>query len=593
MTEHNGRFLLYYAVHTEPFRAAIRVAVAERPEGPFRDSGHDLTSASFAWGIDPHVFRDDDGQWYLFYTVEYLEQEGALTGSGNVMDRLLDPFTAAGQPSRVTPPRYAWQLFEAHREERGGIDWYCVEGPAVLRHRDRYYQLFSGGCYYRDNYAVSYAATSGPLRARGPLDPPWEDHAEDEAGLLMRGSATLIGPGHNSVVAAPNNVDLYLAYHAWPAERSERRACLDRLYWHGEAPWTPAPTVMPQPAPAMPRLRDLFTGATMDPAWTARAGRWRQAGGAVAPQEAGGGEMLLVRGTALGPAWLLEVQMRHVAGEGAYGVALGDDLGARLLLDPAAGRLEARLPGAGPATASLPLGFRPDAWHQLLIAQAGARLTVRLDGVPCLDTVAALHLRGLRALHRRLPRRVRRRGPDRSFPRRVPRGAPGPGAARLARGGRRATGAGLADRRGCPAAARALRGAADPEGRRAGPLRVRSDRAHPERPCRPPPGRRPAAPAARRGRAGGDPRAAGGILAGAGGGPRRAQPARAACELPQGFDPQAWHTLRLVRRETDLLICVDGPEMLSVAMPAGAAVPGLLTRGSTAAFIGAWQTGRP
>jgi hypothetical protein len=45
VTVHNGPFLLYYAVHTEPFRAAIRVAVAEVPCGPFRDRGHDLTSA--------------------------------------------------------------------------------------------------------------------------------------------------------------------------------------------------------------------------------------------------------------------------------------------------------------------------------------------------------------------------------------------------------------------------------------------------------------------------------------------------------------------------------------------------------------------
>src|SRR5581483_4319622 len=71
VTEHNDRFLLYYAVHTGEFRATIRVAVAERPEGPFHDSGHDLTGALFDWSIDPHVFRDDEGAWYLFSTVEF------------------------------------------------------------------------------------------------------------------------------------------------------------------------------------------------------------------------------------------------------------------------------------------------------------------------------------------------------------------------------------------------------------------------------------------------------------------------------------------------------------------------------------------
>ncbi|TMD47527.1 MAG: glycoside hydrolase, partial [Chloroflexi bacterium] len=135
VTVHNGQFLLYYAVHTSEFTGGIRVAVADRPEGPFTDSGQDLTSSLFPWAIDPHVFRDQDGQWYLYMTIEYWDDPGGFIGSGNIVDRLIDPFTLQGHPTRVTSPQHQWQLFEAQREARGGVDWYTVEGPAVMRHR--------------------------------------------------------------------------------------------------------------------------------------------------------------------------------------------------------------------------------------------------------------------------------------------------------------------------------------------------------------------------------------------------------------------------------------------------------------------------
>src|SRR5947209_844178 len=155
VTVQNNQFLLYYAVHTEEFVASIRVAVADRPEGPFFDSGRDLTSHLVPWAIDPHVFRDQDGQWYLYMTIELWDNPEGFIGVGNVVDRLLGPFTLQGNLTLVTPPRHDWQLYQAKRPERKGVDWYTVEGPAVLRHRAQYYQMFSGGCYYRDNYAVN------------------------------------------------------------------------------------------------------------------------------------------------------------------------------------------------------------------------------------------------------------------------------------------------------------------------------------------------------------------------------------------------------------------------------------------------------
>ena len=69
----NGRYYLFFAandIQSDQEEGGIGVAVADRPEGPFRDAlGKPLISTfhNGAQPIDPFVFRDDDGQHYLYY----------------------------------------------------------------------------------------------------------------------------------------------------------------------------------------------------------------------------------------------------------------------------------------------------------------------------------------------------------------------------------------------------------------------------------------------------------------------------------------------------------------------------------------------
>lgn len=140
VTYHNGRFLMYYSVGNETYMQ-IRVAVADHPAGPFVDSGRRLTEEEFA--IDAHVYIDDDGGWHCFYATDFLEH--THIGTGTVHDRMLDPWTLAGNPQPVTRARYDWQVYDPQRAEKGGVRWHTVEGPFVLQRKGRYYQMFSGG----------------------------------------------------------------------------------------------------------------------------------------------------------------------------------------------------------------------------------------------------------------------------------------------------------------------------------------------------------------------------------------------------------------------------------------------------------------
>lgn len=394
VTEYNGQYFLYYAVHTEEFSGGIRVAVADRPEGPFVDSGHELTRDFVPWAIDPHVFKDHDGQWYLYMTIEYVDAESGLAGSGNAVARLSDPFTLQGPITRVTRPTQSWQLFEKQRASKGGLDWYTVEGPAVLRQRRHYYQMYSGGCYYRDNYAMSYAVADTPMGPGGLKDTSWHDWPGRQGDpRLVHGDEFMIGPGHNSVVLGPNNADHYIIYHATQPGMTGRRPCLDRLFFHGDELWTPAALHTLQPAPAMPRLRDLFTATELQSAWQPVSGQWEIAAeGAVIQSDEGVKQSVLRQQERLSTNWLLEVNLKHLGGTGCYGIQLCND-GIECTIQcvlTADKQLVYTDTATGTITAQpLPADAMLERWHQLLLSLSGSVLTIQFDGRPLMETVLA------------------------------------------------------------------------------------------------------------------------------------------------------------------------------------------------------------
>lgn len=245
-----GQFLLYYSVGNET-RMQIRVAVAEHPAGPFVDSGRGLTTEEFA--IDPHVFVDDDGSKYLFYATDFLTH--THIGTGTVMDRMTDSFTLAGNPRPVTRARFDWQVYDPQRAEKGGVRWHTVEGPCVIKRKQRYYQMFSGGNWQNVSYGVSYATTDNIETKE-----EWQQ-ASDGVRVLpilrtLPGQVT--GPGHNSIVRGPDNQQWFCVYHRWAEDYSARLMCIDRLDWVGPNLTVIGPSVAPQPVPIAPSLADFF-----------------------------------------------------------------------------------------------------------------------------------------------------------------------------------------------------------------------------------------------------------------------------------------------------------------------------------------------
>jgi hypothetical protein len=218
-------------------------------------------------------------------------------------------------------------------------------------------------------------------------DTSWQDWEGKEGDLfLIRGDAQhLISPGHNSLVLGPNNVEQYLAYHAFESDMLERRPCLDRLFWHGETLWTPAPTHTPQPAPALPCIRELFEDADLSPLWRPESGDWQIANQAVIQNDASLPQAILSRQENLETNWLLEVNLCLLSENGAYGIRLynTNQNSVNVLLTSDTHLLTTSTASQDEPVhkVALPEGTIMQAWHQLILFCSGSVLALQFDGL--------------------------------------------------------------------------------------------------------------------------------------------------------------------------------------------------------------------
>jgi beta-xylosidase len=234
----NEKFYLYYSVGHGDQHHQLRVAVSDEPRGPYHDLGKTLLDPiSCPFAIDPHPFRDDDGQWYLFYARDFLDASGpARAGTALMVARMTRMDKLENEGRVVLRARCDWQRFQANRLMYGKVwDWHTLEGPFVRKHESLYYCFYSGGRWETERYGVDYGVASDILG-------PYSDAGNESGPRVLRTVAHhVLGPGHSSVITGPDELD-YIVYHAWDKEMKSRKMYIDKLFWTQDGPRCEGPS---------------------------------------------------------------------------------------------------------------------------------------------------------------------------------------------------------------------------------------------------------------------------------------------------------------------------------------------------------------
>ncbi len=157
----DGRFYLYYQLHRV---TVTSVAVADRPEGPFRFYGHvkhpDGTlygkAKGDAYNFDPGILIDDDGRIYMYTGFSpdaglmrtVMTQMGCALDGGTVVELEKDMLTIKGTPMPTIPGK----LF-ASGTDFDGHGFYEASSPRKIG--GRYYLVYSSSLSHELCYAVS------------------------------------------------------------------------------------------------------------------------------------------------------------------------------------------------------------------------------------------------------------------------------------------------------------------------------------------------------------------------------------------------------------------------------------------------------
>jgi beta-xylosidase len=244
--EQDGKFYLHYSVVGRGSSHRIVLAVADSPLGPFREKKAPWFASDKAI-IDSNVFKDDNGQLYLYYVLDCSEN-----GDSEIYVRKIstDVTVIEKDDHFCAKPSQPWE----------GEQW--NEAPFVFKRGKTYFLMYSANCYVDTNYNIGYATASSPLG-------PW---TKSTANPLVCNNKDVSGPGHNSVIDSPDGKELFLVYHSHQqlTGGTQRHLGIDRMRVIEEPGKAPTlafdqPTVTPQPLPSGAKplpagLSDEFSG---------------------------------------------------------------------------------------------------------------------------------------------------------------------------------------------------------------------------------------------------------------------------------------------------------------------------------------------
>lgn len=180
------RYILAYTADEQ-----TAIACSGMLTGPYtQDSVHPVDGS--AKNIDPFIFKDDDGRYYLYHVRfrngNFIWVAELDPGSGHLVPGTLRQCLECTED---------WENTPAYRSDP------IMEGPSVIKADGIYYLFYSANHYMSPDYAVGYAW------ARTPYG-PW--HKNDGNPIIHRSIVGENGSGHGDIFRGPDGRYWYV-YH--------------------------------------------------------------------------------------------------------------------------------------------------------------------------------------------------------------------------------------------------------------------------------------------------------------------------------------------------------------------------------------------
>lgn len=186
VVEKNGKYYLIFSAKDYNGVFHLGVAVADRPEGPFRPEPDPIRGS---YSIDPCVFKDDDGEIYCYFggiwggQLQWYKDNKALkneylpSGKENPLPSRVARMTADVRQF-AEPSRPVLVVDEAGEPLKADDPHRFFEASWMHKYQGRYYFSYSTG----DTHLLCYAVGDnpyGPFTYRGELLQPvvgWTTH---------------------------------------------------------------------------------------------------------------------------------------------------------------------------------------------------------------------------------------------------------------------------------------------------------------------------------------------------------------------------------------------------------------------------------
>lgn len=226
LIERDGKFYMYYTANEH-----LAVAVSDSPLGPFKQEKKQALHEDIN-EIDANAFKDDDGQYYLYFV--RFHEGNEIWGA-----RLKEDMQTIEEDTvtKIIAPSQEWEKDMAH----------INEGPYMLKKDGRYYLTYSGSHFESPQYGSGYATSKAPLG----------EFEKYKNNPIMQSNAVVHGAGHHGITQSPDGKELFMVYHRHESiwNTDPREFAIDRMRFtkdeEGETVLEVfGPTVTPQALPS-------------------------------------------------------------------------------------------------------------------------------------------------------------------------------------------------------------------------------------------------------------------------------------------------------------------------------------------------------